>query len=113
MLCCDLSVSAPSAFHDRHVFFENSAADGSYYHSEASVVAPSTLEIVDGKSPVDVRRFSSPPNSLRLAWKSAPGGDWRWAVKTVNRYGRRFDLEGDALVLWCYADEPLAPEGQL
>lgn len=106
----DLTASTPSAFHDRHVFFENSAADRSYYHSEASVVAPSTLDIVDGKSPVDDQRFISPPNSLRLRWKSAPGGDWRWALKTVSRYGRRFDLEGDALSLWCYSDAPLTPD---
>jgi len=108
-LTADLTMSTPSAFHDRHVIFANSAADRSHYHSEASVVAPSALEIVDGKAPVDAHRFVSPPNALRLKWRSATGGDWRWAIKAATRYGRRFDLEGDVLSLWCYAEEPLAP----
>src|SRR5262245_61511578 len=60
--------------YDRHVFFETSAADSSYYHSSATAVAPSELEIVNDKLPVDSRHFVSPPNGLRLKWKSAFGG---------------------------------------
>ena len=94
--------------HQRHVVFENSAAEESYYHSQASVVAPSECEIVDGKSPVETSHFVSPPNSLRLSWKSATGGDWRMLLKVAKRYGRQFDLEGDTLSLWCYSVEGLS-----
>jgi len=106
----ETAMAQPTALHDRHVFFENSAATGSYYHSEASVVAPSELEIADGKCPVEAERFVSPPNCLRLAWRSAPGGDWRATLKVPTRYGRRFEFEGDELRLWCYCDRGLAPD---
>src|SRR5271168_4963997 len=69
------------SFYDRHVFFDNSPADRCYYPSEGSVVAPSKLELIDGKCPVDPIHFISPPNSLRLKWKSAPGGDWRMRLR--------------------------------
>jgi hypothetical protein len=95
------------AMYDRCVVFENSAASGSYYHSEASVVTPSELEIVDGKAPVEGGRFVSPPNCLRLAWRSAAGGDWRMTLKVASRYGRRFEFDGDELSLWCYSDQEL------
>nr|MBA3482553.1 hypothetical protein [Pirellulales bacterium] len=83
--------------YDRHVFFENSAADQSYYHSEAFVVAPSELDSADEKFPVESGRFVSPPNCLRLRWRSGPGGDWRMTLKVARQYGRRFDFEGDEL----------------
>ncbi len=111
VLMLSLAVRAQSSgVRDRQVFFENSAADRSYYHSEAAVVAPSELEIVDGKAPVADERFSSPPNALRLKWKSAPGGDWRLTFKVATRYGRRFAFEGDTLSMWLYASEELTAE---
>ena len=100
--------AAPPAAYDRHVFFENSAADESYYHSEAMVVAPSELDASDGKFPVEAARFVSPPNCLRLKWRSGPGGDWRMTLKVARQYGRRFDFEGDELQLWCYAERGLS-----
>jgi len=39
-------------FHDRHVLFDNSPADGSYFQSEGMVTPPSKLEMVDYKLPV-------------------------------------------------------------
>ena len=48
------------------------------------VVAPSELEIVDGKCPVDADRFVSPPNCLRIKWRSASGGDWRMTLKVAR-----------------------------
>jgi len=96
--------------HSQHVVFETSAADRSYFHSEAAVVAPSELEIIDGKIPVEGGRSNSPPNCLRLKWKSAPGGDWRATLKVMTRYGRRFEFDGDTLALWCFAAEELNPD---
>jgi hypothetical protein len=98
------------AMHENHVFFDASAAPAAYYHSAGSHVPPSELELVDGKFPVDEQRFKSPPNALRLAWRSAPGGDWQARIKVATRYGRRFSFAGDALSLWCYSETELAPE---
>jgi hypothetical protein len=105
-----LPAAEPPGLYDRHVFFENSAAPNSYYHSAASVVPPSELEIADGKCPVDARRFTSPPNCLRLKWRSAPGGDWRMTLKAATRYGRRFQFEGDEISLRVYSAAELKPD---
>jgi hypothetical protein len=101
--------NATSAY-DRHVFFENSAAAEGYYHSQASVVGPSELEIAGGKCPVDSQRFVSAPNALRVKWRSGSGGDWRMAIKVARQYGRRFDFDGDVLSLWCYSAEGLSAD---
>jgi hypothetical protein len=74
------------------------------------VVAPSKLELVHGKFPVDTNHFLSPPNSLRLKWKSAPGGDWHLKIKSRMRYGRHPVFEGDTLSLWCFSETGLSPE---
>ncbi len=103
------ATSSPGAY-DRHVFFENSAADQAYYHSEAFVVVPSELDAASEKFPVEAERFVSPPNCLRLRWRSGPGGDWRMTLKVARQYGRRFDFEGDELRLWCYSETELTPE---
>jgi hypothetical protein len=57
--CCILGQVA----YDHHVVFDNSLTDGSYYYSEGFVLAPSQLELVDGKIPgvfvqADYRRFA-------------------------------------------------------
>jgi hypothetical protein len=101
-----LANAGPSAY-DQHVFFENSAADTSYYPSETYLVAPSELAIANNKIPVAAEKFVSPPDSLRLAWKSATGGDWRVTFQSPDRIGPARELAGDTLSLWCYAEEEL------
>ena len=96
--------------HDAHVFFENSAADDGYYRSEASVVAPSELEINRGKVPVENDHFKSPPNCLRLKWKSGPGGDWHVRLKGAEVLAHNPEFDGDTLSIWCYATEELKPD---
>ncbi len=90
--------------YDQHVLFENSLAAGGYAHSETMVVAPSTLEQTDGRFPITTEHFVSPPNALRLHWKSAPGGDWQMKLSAPDRDWRKFELLGDTLVFWCFAD---------
>src|SRR5215467_2411272 len=97
-------------FYDRHVVFDNGFAAPAYYRSEGMVVAPSKLEMLDGKCPVDQSHFLSPPNSLRLKWTSAPGGDWQMKLKPRVRYGRNFVFEGDRLSFWCYSETAMSPE---
>ncbi len=97
------------SFYDRHVVFDNSPADGSYYQSEGMVTPPSRLEMSDYKLPVDTNHFKSPPNSLRLKWTSVPGGDWQMKIKSAERYGRNVVFDGDTLSLWCYSDTEISP----
>jgi hypothetical protein len=100
-------VAPPShgqSIRDRHVIFDNGLSAGGYYHSEGFAIAPSTLELWNGKFPVATDRFASPDNSLRLHWKSAEGGDWRMTVMVPTRYARKFYFEGDMLVFWCYPE---------
>ncbi|MFZ0826549.1 MAG: glucoamylase family protein [Verrucomicrobiia bacterium] len=97
-------------FYDRHVVFDNSPEDGSYYQSEGMVTPPSKLAMVDYKLPVETNHFVSPPNSLRLQWTSAPGGHWQMKLKSVMQYGRKLVFEGDTLSCWCFSETGLSPE---
>ena len=100
-------------FYDRHVVFDNgpAVAGGSYFRSAGMVVAPSTLEMINEKFPVDTNHFMSPPNSLRLKWKSATGGEWRmklFAPKSYEHPAREF--EGDTISFWCFSETEMSPE---
>ncbi|MBI1177014.1 hypothetical protein GC207_06195 [bacterium] len=96
------------ASHDNIVIFDNAPAGAGYYYSEGSVVAPSQLQLDGGKMPVAVNHFVSPPNSLRLNWTAAPGGDWHAIIKVPQRYGREFRCEGEAVSMQMFPDEEIA-----
>jgi len=83
--------------------FENSLSYRSFYYSEASFVSPSELELIDGKFPTDETHYVSPPNSLRLKWRSQSGGDWLMTLKVKARYGTA-DFSGSSLFFWCYSE---------
>ncbi len=95
------------SFYDRHVLFDNSASDGGYRSSNGWRIAPSALELAEGTVPVETKHFVSPPNALRLAWTSAPGGAWEATVEIARRYARPFRFEGKALTFWVYADSEI------
>lgn len=101
-----LAATSATAYepYDRHVIFANAPAAGGFPHSETKVVAPSTLEQTGGMVPVDTDHFVSPPNALRLHWKSAPGGDWQVVLHSPSTNWHEFEMIGDTLVMWCYAD---------
>jgi hypothetical protein len=95
------------SFYDRHVIFDNSHSDAAHPSSSGRVIAPSALELVDGTVPVETRHMVSPPNALRLSWKSAPGGDWEATIKISRRYARPFRFEGEALTFRVFADSDI------
>jgi hypothetical protein len=95
------------SLYDRHVIFDNSRSDGGYASSRGWLIAPSALELLDGTVPVETKHFVSPPNALRLAWTSAPGGAWETTIEIPRRYARPFRFEGEALTFWCYADSEI------
>jgi hypothetical protein len=92
--------------YDRHVVFDNSLSDRSHYRSQGSFVPPSELELVDGKLPVEEQCCVTPPNCLRLKWRSQYGGDWRVSLDLSKHWGN-LDFSGDTLSFWCYSETEL------
>jgi exo beta-1,2-glucooligosaccharide sophorohydrolase (non-reducing end) len=93
-----------------HVVFDNSQQPGAYWYSDAVAVAPSLLERSAGRIPVDSSVFHSPPNALRLAWTSQPGGGWEAEVHLVNFPNRSPEISGHTLSLWLYSATPVAAD---
>jgi len=92
--------------YDRHIAFDNSLAHGSYYESLSSLVPPSELELDHLKIPVEENHSVTPPNSLRLKWRSKTGGDWAMTLLVRPRYSIS-EFSGRNLFVWCYATEDL------
>jgi exo beta-1,2-glucooligosaccharide sophorohydrolase (non-reducing end) len=112
LAACSLLLLTTTAFAvaplDRHVLFANAPTNtGGYSHTKTMVVAPSTLEVADGRVPIATDRFTSPPNALKLHWKSATGGDWNVKLSQPGRDWRKFGLIGDTLAFWCWSDTEL------
>ena len=102
-----LRVSAQSDYY-RHVLFDNSQGSTGYFYSAARVVAPSTLEQRNSRLPVETGVFKTPPNALRMAWQSKPGGGWEAEVHVVDFRNRFPEMTGKNLYLWCYSEERIA-----
>ena len=99
--------SAQSEYY-RHVIFDNSGQLDIYWHSTASATAPSTLAGKAYHLPVESTIFHSPPNALRIEWKSLPKGGWDAEIHPVNFPNRFPELEGHTLFFWLYAPEAIA-----
>ena len=70
-----LSLAAKEREYD-YVLFDNSLMDGGFYYSSVSYDSLSWVENLQGRLPVCSSEFSSPGNSLKLAYLSGRGG-WR------------------------------------
>ncbi len=51
----------------QHELFQNSESQHAHFYGEGTVSAPSTLDLIAGKLPVETSSFHSAPNSLRLS----------------------------------------------
>jgi len=92
----------------RHAVFDNSQQPDYYWNSSAVATAPSTLEQQNWRLPVETKNFLSPPNALRLHWRSEPGGGWDAEIHLVNFRNRLPELSGQTLYLWLYAPQGIA-----
>ena len=92
----------------RHAVFDNSLQRDYYYYSSAVATAPSTLEQQNRRLPVDTQHVLSPPNALRLHWRSAPSGGWDAEIHLVNFRNRAPELAGRNLYFWVYAPQTIA-----
>ncbi len=91
-----------------HLIFSNSTTPDSDFYTGAHAVAPSTLESLDGRLPVEGAHFLTPPNALRLQWKSVAGGSWDAEVRTVAMDNRPADFHGDTLSFWIYSPQAIS-----
>ena len=96
----------------QRVFFENSISNDSYFYSFGKVSAPSTLELIDKKLPLDTEHYVSGPNSLKLHYQSNKDGGWDCELRLMTWPNRTPDFTGDSLYLWLYSAAPL-PAAQL
>jgi hypothetical protein len=93
--------------YDRHIAFDNSISSKSFYYSHGSSIAPSELELVNGRFTVESNHSVTPPNSLRLKWRSRTGGGWLMELQVNTRYGMP-EFNGSNLYAWCYSEEGLS-----
>ncbi len=91
-----------------HVIFDNSLEKDGYFYSAGHASEPSTLQLVDGKLPVETKFFHSPPNALRLEWTSSAQGGWEAAINLVMFRDRGPTLNGSELTFWCLAPAAIA-----
>ena len=107
LLC--LAVVCPFAKGDtqyyKHTLFDNSLEPDAYYYSSGKAASPSTLELIHGKLPVSHDFFYTPPNALRLKWRSVRDGGWEAGISAINFRNREIDFQGDTLFLWCFSKE--------
>lgn len=89
----------------RHSFFDNSVTSDVYYASSGRASAPSTLVLEKGKLPVETQIFYTPPNALRLEWKSVVDGGWEAQVDVVQFRNREIYFQGDTLYFWCFSQQ--------
>jgi len=103
-----ISVAYADTEYYRHVLFDNSLESDAYYYSQGKSSSPSTLELDRGKLPVSREIFFTPPNALRLKWRSVPGGGWEAGIRVVDFRNREFRFCEDVLYFWCYSKEGIA-----
>lgn len=94
----------------RHSYFDNSSNADAYFYSAGQSFAPSNLEQLHSKLPVEKKTFFTPPNALRLEWQSNAGGNWKAEVQVVNFRNRLPAFVGDTLYFWCFAPQAISAE---
>jgi hypothetical protein len=99
--------SAPQTAYYRHIFFDNGPHTSQYFYSSGKAVEPSTLEVFDKKLPLDSDLYFTPPNSLRISWRSNAGGSWAAQIKVLAIRDREILFEGDTLSFWLYSEEKI------
>ena len=70
-----------------------------HHYTEGSVVAPSELELIDGRWPLETATCVTPPNCLRLSWRSGRGADWRMTLRLTRYYANIKPAGSHAVVL--------------
>ena len=106
LLCATYAFSDTEYY--RHVVFDNSLTPDTYFYSAAKANGSSFVAARDSRLPVETGTFLTPPNALRLEWRSEPGGGWEAELHVVNFRNRYPELLGHNLYFWCYAPQAIA-----
>jgi hypothetical protein len=91
-----------------HVVFDNSLNSDYYFYSRGQESKPSSLKQKNWRLPVETKTFLTPPNAIRIEWKSQPDGGWEAEVRAMNFRYRSPEMSGHNLYLWCFTPEPIA-----
>lgn len=112
LLTCAVAfpAAAQPAQYDRHVVFDHSRTDTSYFFSEATATPPSTLDGPDDRVPVTDARFVTPPNALRLSWTSEVGGDWQATIRPRSFRNRQGPFTGTTLAFSVWSADTLTEQ---
>jgi exo beta-1,2-glucooligosaccharide sophorohydrolase (non-reducing end) len=109
-ICCPGFVHAGDTEYFRHIIFDNSLTPDSYFYSYGQASGSSSIELKDNRLPVENGNFVSPPNALRLHWRSQADGGWEAEVRLVNFRYRFPELSGRNLYLWMYSPQAIAAD---
>ena len=104
VLLCSVLAHANSDYY-RHILFDNSVENDGYFDSDGKASTPSTLETFHNRLPVSRDIFYTPPNALRLKWRSDPSGGWVAQIRLIRFRNRDIHFVGDTLFFWCYSVE--------
>jgi exo beta-1,2-glucooligosaccharide sophorohydrolase (non-reducing end) len=64
------------AGYDQHVLFDNSLTPRTILLARGRFPSRAISTLDRGRVPVDTTEFFTPPNALRLVWRSLPDGYW-------------------------------------
>jgi len=107
-LCCVLQwgvLAHAGSDYYHHTLFDNSVENDGYFDSDGKASAPSSLEVFHKRLPVSRDIFYTPPNALRLKWRSDPSGGWVAQIRLIRFRNREINFLGDTLFFWCYSVE--------
>jgi exo beta-1,2-glucooligosaccharide sophorohydrolase (non-reducing end) len=97
------AVTPASTDYYRHVIFDNSLTPDAYFFSAARSNGPSFVEETNSRLPVETKTFLTPPNALRLTWRSERNGGWEAEIRLMDFRYRFPELSGHNLYFWCFA----------
>jgi hypothetical protein len=104
---CSTAASGNTEYY-RHEIFDNSLTPDAYFYSSAIANGASFVEQSNSRLPTETKTFLTPPNALRINWRSEKGGGWEAEVRVMNYRNRFPEFSGHNLYFWCFATQPIA-----
>src|SRR5215475_116863 len=94
----------------RHIIFDNSLTPDTYFYSSAIANGHSFIEQNNSRLPVETKTFLTPPNALRMTWRSEKDGGWEAEVRVMYFRNRYPEFSGRNLYFWCFAPQAIAAD---
>jgi hypothetical protein len=107
-LSLDSSAALADTEYYRHEIFDNSLTSDTYFYSSAIANGYSFIEQSNSHLPVETKMFRTPPNALRLQWRSEKDGGWEAEVRVMYFRNRYPEFSGRNLYFWCFAPQGIA-----